>query len=166
MDGPSLSDDAASPAGDPVTNQNAGLFRRVAAASYDGLLLIALLMIAAAAWLPFTDGEAVPAGHLGFQLYLLAVVALFWVGFWANGGQTLGMRAWRLKLQTTDGDAVTLAISIKRLPLAALSWMVAGLGLLWLLVDRQGLALHDRLSGTRVVLLPKDAKRTATPDRP
>jgi uncharacterized RDD family membrane protein YckC len=140
---------------DPSQLSDAGLARRLAAALYDGLLLIGLLMIAAAVWLPFTGGEAIPAGHHGFQLYLLAVIAAFWVGFWSHGGQTLGMRAWRLRLVRLDGGEVDPGHALARFPLALLGWVLVGVGVLWVVVDRQGRALHDRLSSTRVVVMPK-----------
>jgi uncharacterized RDD family membrane protein YckC len=39
-----------------------------------------------------------------------------------------------------------------RLLAAVLSWLPAGMGYLWLLVDRDRLTWHDRLSRTRVVM--------------
>jgi uncharacterized RDD family membrane protein YckC len=48
---------------------------------------------------------------------------------------------------------------VRRLAAAALSWLALGLGWLWILVDPQRRAWHDRLSGTRVVLVGKDAGR-------
>jgi len=136
--------------------RNAGILRRLAAAAYDALLLIALLMVAAAIWLPFNGGEAVPAGDPLFRLYLVLVIAAFWIGFWTRGGQTLGMRAWRLQLLMADGTPVGAVAALYRFPLAFIAWGAAGIGLLWMLLDPDGLAAHDRLSRTRVVLVPKD----------
>ena len=48
--------------------KSAGLPRRLGAILYDALLLIAVLFIATALVLPFTDGEAVPAGNLLFSI--------------------------------------------------------------------------------------------------
>jgi uncharacterized RDD family membrane protein YckC len=140
------------PPGEPRT---AGVLRRLAAAVYDAFLLIALLMVAGAAWLPVTGGEAVPAGHLGFQLYLLTVIAVFHIGFWTNGGQTLGMRAWRIKVEMPDSSSLDLIAATRRFLFALIAWLPAGLGVMWCLVDREGSALHDRWSGTRVVHRPK-----------
>lgn len=80
-----------------------GLIRRLAAILYDSLLLIALLFVATAiVTLPFGN----PSGTmlLFFQFFIFEIIPLiFFTGFWARGGQTLGMRAWRLKLIRMDG---------------------------------------------------------------
>lgn len=132
----------------------ARLWRRIAAGAYDLLLQLALVMAAAvpAVWL--MEGEAVPAGHLGFQLYLAAVVAAFHLASWSRGGQTLGMRAWRLRVEGEGGEPLTAGRALLRWPLACLGWLLLAIGPLWCLVDREGRALQDRLSGTRVVVLP------------
>jgi len=87
-------------------------------------------------------------------IFLLIVIGFF-TWFWTHGGQTLGMRAWRLKLLSRDGQAVTLRQALVRLAGALLSLLPAGLGLLWVLIDPQRCAWHDRLSDTRLIVLPK-----------
>ncbi|MGB5613384.1 MAG: RDD family protein, partial [Sedimenticolaceae bacterium] len=82
--------------------------------------------------------------------------AAFFSWFWTHGGQTLGMRAWRLKLLDSEGDPVTLKLSLIRLGAALLSALPLGLGYLWVLIDRDGLAWHDRLSRTRLVVLKRN----------
>jgi uncharacterized RDD family membrane protein YckC len=141
-----------------------GLLRRLAAVLYDSLLLLALLMIATALFLPFTGGEAIdPRRDPALEWIYRAVLALLVVGFfgifWTRGGQTLGMATWRLRLEHEDGRTLTWADTVRRLAAAALSWLALGLGWLWILVDPQRRAWHDRLSGTRVVLVGKDAGR-------
>jgi uncharacterized RDD family membrane protein YckC len=141
-----------------------GLLRRLAAVLYDSLLLLALLMIATALFLPFTGGEAIdPRRDPALEWIYRAVLALLVVGFfgifWTRGGQTLGMATWRLRVEHEDGRTLTWADTVRRLAAAALSWLALGLGWLWILVDPQRRAWHDRLSGTRVVLVGKDAGR-------
>ena len=68
--------------------------------------------------------------------------------------QTLGMVAWRLRLERVDGSLPRWPDVPKRLAAATLSLLPAGLGWWWMLVDRERLAWHDRLSGTRIVLTP------------
>lgn len=67
-------------------------------------------------------------------------------GFWVRGGQTLGLRSWRLRL---DGGPITWMHAFKHFAGAILSWPPLGLGFLWPIFDREKLAWHDRLSGTR-----------------
>ena len=139
------------------------LLRRLGAMLYDAMLLVALYMGLTFAMLPLTGGEAItprthPALERLYQLALLAITAGFFGLSWTRKGQTLGMQSWRLKLLREDGKLPTWRDSLLRLAAAALSWLPFGLGFLWILVDPQGRAWHDRLSGTRVVELPRSAR--------
>lgn len=86
---------------------------------------------------------------------MLGSSATFYCYFWMSRGQTLGMLAWRLKVQDHHGDIVTLRQALLRFALAWPAFLCAGLGYLWLYLDKNGDALHDRLSGTEVVLVPR-----------
>lgn len=134
-----------------------GFPRRLGAMLYDSLLLLALLMILSYpyAWL---TGGAKPSLIVKtlYQLYLLAICCFYYGGFWVRGGQTLGMRTWRLKLVTKDGGPITWTIAFKRFTYAWISLLCLGLGFLWIMHDRDKFAWHDRLSGTRLVRLPKN----------
>jgi uncharacterized RDD family membrane protein YckC len=140
------------------------LWRRLAAILYDSLLLLALMMLAAAlVVIPLGAGLGIGVDtlrhHPLFRLYVLVLVpALFFCGFWMGGGQTLGMRAWRIRLLRADGTPVTLGAALLRLAAALLSWGVLGFGFIWCLVDHEGLAWHDRLSGTRLVMLERRSR--------
>lgn len=127
-----------------------GLVRRLAAVLYDTLALAAVLMVAGAAWVGVSRAAAPPGDWL-FRAYLLAVSALFFSIFWRRG-ETLGMRAWKLRMVTADGRPPRWGRALLRFAAALLSWAALGLGFLWVLVDREKLAWHDRLSGTRLVL--------------
>lgn len=136
------------------------LWRRLAAIFYDSLLLAAILVLAAAlVVIPLGLGLGIEAEALrhqwGFRLYLCAVPMIFFCGFWMHGGQTLGMRAWKIQVVRTDGNPLTLPVALLRLATALLSWIVLGGGFLWSLVDRDGLAWHDRLSGTRLIMVER-----------
>jgi uncharacterized RDD family membrane protein YckC len=138
----------------------APLWRRLAAMIYDALLLVALWMTTVALLMMLTGGRlAAPdrpvALHLMEQLALVAVTWGFFAWFWIHGGQTLGMRAWRLRLVDKAGGPVSLATASRRLLAATLSLAACGLGYFWALIDREHCTWHDRLTGTRVVLVPK-----------
>lgn len=138
-----------------------GLPRRLAAMLYDALLIFGLLLLASmVVTLPvgILAGEPASqalAGNLLFQLWLAMVPPAFFLLFWLKGGQTLGMRSWRLRVVRNDGAPLNGSDAFKRLLCALLSWLPLGLGYLWILIDRDKLAWHDRLSGTRLVLLAK-----------
>lgn len=126
-----------------------GLLRRLAAMLYDALVLCALLMVAAAAWVALHRAAA-PVGDWAFRAYLLAVCAVFYAGFW-NRGETLGLRAWKMRIEGPDGRPPGWGRALLRCGAALLSWLPAGLGFWWVLFDREHLAWHDRLSRTRLV---------------
>jgi uncharacterized RDD family membrane protein YckC len=134
--------------------------RRLAAIVYDLLLLIAILMLATLLLLPLTGGEAIRSGNHFFQLYLLLCSYIYFAWQWARGGQTLGMRAWRLRLRRSRDFAAPQWRDVSiRFIAAAFSWLLLGSGFLWALFDDDLQALHDRLSRTR--LLVEDPGRFA-----
>jgi uncharacterized RDD family membrane protein YckC len=74
---------------------------------------------------------------------------------WRRGGQTLGMRPWRLKVVAADGKAPSWRALCVRYAMATVSLSLGGLGFWWAWVDRDRLTWHDRVSGTRMLRLPK-----------
>ncbi len=129
-----------------ITRSN--LLRRLLAISYDCLLLTGLLFLATAALLPFTGGKAIHSGNFLFMLYLLFCNYLYFGWQWTHGGQTLGMRAWKIRLMGLQQQPVNWTMASKRFGLALLSWMFLGAGFFWSLIDAQGLTFHDRYSET------------------
>ncbi len=127
-----------------------GLFRRLVAIFYDCLLLFAVLFGATAILLPFTHGEAIHSENIFYFLYLTAWSFLFFGWAWTHGGQTLGMRAWKVKLLDSDNNIVTWKVAGKRFLLAMLSWAFMGLGFAWAIFDTDKRTFHDRYSGTRL----------------
>ena len=134
---------------------NAGFLRRFAAIVYDSLLLFSVLFFATLVLLLFTGGRAIPPNEPLYTTYLIGVSFLYFGWFWTHGGQTLGMRAWRLRIESDTGGPVSWKLALVRFGSAIVSWVPLGAGYLWMLIDRRGLAWHDRLSGTTVVLIPK-----------
>ena len=81
----------------------APLLRRVGAALYDGLLLIALWMVALLLDVVLRDLLGLEREWHALRAYVFLIGFFFFGWFWTHGGQTLGMRVWRLRLQRTDG---------------------------------------------------------------
>jgi uncharacterized RDD family membrane protein YckC len=146
-----------------------GLLRRLAAMLYDLILLFGMLLLAVTlVVVPYQalGGGAFPREgwlyHL-HQIYLLCVTGGYYLFFWSRGGQTLGMRAWRFRLVRDDGGRASLGDALRRLLWAALTLAPAGLGLLWMLLDRDGLAWYDRLSHTRPVMTARPGSGRSIP---
>lgn len=148
----------------PIVAVNAGVFKRLAAAVYDSLLIMALSLVYSAAVLAINTllfghtlaaGEKADMGLVGFTGWIALWVG-FYLLFWRRFGQTLGMKAWRLKLTNTEGRAPSLSQCLWRCLFGGVSWACLGLGYFWLWLDPEGITLHDRLSNTRVLQLPKE----------
>lgn len=126
----------------------APLHLRLAALAYDLFPLAALWMATAGLFL-FAAHGAVDAAHppaiyrIGLQIALLTVTAGYFVLSWSRGGQTIGMRAWRIRITTVDGDALPWPRALLRFAVALPSLGALGLGFLWCLVDRERRAWHD-----------------------
>jgi len=143
-----------------LSGRDAGFGRRVAALIYDSFLLVALLVVYTFAALLFTGGHAilrdtVGAWYIVYRWGEIAVVAAYFMLNWLRSGQTLGMRAWHLRTVSSAGKPLTVQAAFIRCAGGFLAWAPAALGVLWLYVDPDRLALHDRLSKTRVVHLTR-----------
>lgn len=134
-------------------------WRRLAAVLYDGIMLICLIFIA---WqpVPLLPDDNWP-GWLsqGVRLiYLFAVAFLFFGWFWTHGGQSIGMRAWKIRLvagqnQISLGASPPWSLALIRFTVAILSWLICGLGFLWALTNRNRLCWHDLASKTFLIRL-------------
>ena len=126
-----------------------GFFRRLAAQIYDLFLLLAVLFFATAMLMPFTAGVTFTAQQIIiYRVYLVAVSFLFYGWFWTHGGQTLGLRAWKIKVLTLDKKPISWNQALLRFVTAIVSWGCFGLGFLWMLVDKNRCSWHDHLSKT------------------
>jgi len=171
----------------PLASIPAPIWRRVAASVYDGLLLIALWMVILLFEIMIRDQLlGLPRSvRLISALELLAGLAFFgW--FWIHGGQTLGMRAWRLQVQRLDGRPLRWPVAATRFAALLLTWFIvcipaatrmpivpahhphAGTVAVAALIaavviavtmqlDPRRRAPCDRIAGTEVLLLPKQA---------
>ncbi len=126
--------------------QYTGLIRRLMAILYDLLLLFALLFIATGIALALNQGNAIEPGQPIYPFYvssLLVVSFVFFGWFWTHGGQTLGMKTWKMKLQQNNGHPVTWLLAFIRFTTAIISWSAAGLGFFWSLFHPQRRTWHD-----------------------
>ena len=120
---------------------------------YEALIVAAILFVAAA--IPTAiNGGAIAPGSVWFELWLLTCVFGYFGYCYTKAGQTVPMKAWRLILTDTSGRRIGWRQALLRWAIST----VLGFGVLgWLamLINRDGLALQDRLSKTRVLRLQK-----------
>jgi len=139
----------------------APIWRRFAAIVYDAFLLAGLWMIATMAMT-----LVAPDHPIVLRLVVFCVGFAFFGWFWTHGGQTLGMRAWRVRVERVDGHALPATTALLRylaglLPIVAALYCVsiagwiaspialAGFVPCWL--DARKRALHDLVAGTQLV---------------
>ena len=130
--------------------------RRILALIYELLPTAALLMLASALVTPLMVDNYVSAGQLWFQLYLLAVLYFYFVWCWCHGGQTLGMRPWRLFVESRDHRILSWRAASIRFAVAVIGWIPLGLGHWWMLIDRKGRNWHDFPSNAQLVYCKSD----------
>ena len=104
---------------------------------------------------PLSEGEPMPPlPWIPVTIALWLAIVAYFNSCWKKRGQTLAMKTWRLRLQQPDGTLATTRQRWLRCLIAPVS-LASLVGLLWHLWDKDGDCLHDKLTGTRVVLLPK-----------
>ncbi len=137
----------------------ASLLKRLGAMFYDFLLFGSAVLVVGflSMWLitAITGIQNVKSGSLFaklFFIYLLAFGYLFFGWFWTHGGQTLGMRAWKLEVITFDGQPINWLQALFRYIYSIISWFpLLGAGYLWMLFDKNKLTFHDRISKTAII---------------
>lgn len=139
-----------------VVKQQAWLGRRFAAMFYDLWIVLALWMVVGALCLLLTGGHMDVRDPPWWQrVALLAVAVGYFLVSWCRGGQTIGMRAWRLRLRDADGGPIPFGRAVLRLPLALLSLALAGCGFWWAWLDADRRTAHDRLCRSRMEKLAR-----------
>ncbi len=151
----------------PQSFPSAPFFRRLASWIYDFLTGVAIAMLsvvvgyivigsAEAMGLVSTAGYEDMAAYLAdgwaFQFYILVCLTAFFCYFWVKGGQTIGMRAWRLRVLNKDNQTISITQAIIRFYAS-----LAGLGNLLVLVDfKNRQSLQDYIANTKTVELTKE----------
>ncbi len=129
--------------------QYAGLVRRLMAIMYDLFLLLAMLFIATAIAMIFNQGNAIEPGQAIYPFYIVYLLVLsfvFYGWFWTHGGQTLGMKTWKMRLQQDDGKPLSWNLALIRFAIALVSVSVLGLGFIWSLFESKRRCWHDLAS--------------------
>lgn len=164
----------------------ATVLKRALAIIYDGLISIAVLLVATwiytmiAGWLTGWDKyeQMAEAGELsgdpGLTFVLFLVLYLFFAYFWTRIGQTLGMQVWRIRIENLDGTSVSWTQALLRYGTAGVAIFVALLAgyylgpvslfltvpvVIALFYPINGLSVTDRVSGSVVVQVPREARK-------
>jgi len=145
--------------------ERASFFKRLGAYIYDLFAIGAVLMFATVLALIFVviadklgaidlslykDSADFLGQSLVFLIYLSIVIIGFYAYFWSKAGQTIGMKAWRLRVQNSDGSNITFTQALIRIATSAF-----GLGtIMALLKDRN--AFQDLWAECEVIVMTKE----------
>lgn len=162
-------------ASDTLVATPSSLWRRLAGLVYDLVAVVAIVMVVGMICQITTGGQLV---HTGAQTSIAwwyrplqyVVVAAYFAASWLRGGQTLGMRPWRMRLCMKSGDRVTLVAALVRTATVSLPLLVLAIGhvtsprtamltllAVWVvffavaLFDKRRRTLHDIFAGTELV---------------
>jgi uncharacterized RDD family membrane protein YckC len=170
-----MSDEIAAPA--PVVNAAvpAALWRRLTGLLYDLIAVVAIVMVVGMLSQALTLGHLVQTGAettiaWWYRPMQYLIVAGYFVLSWLRGGQTLGMRPWRMRLRMQGGEPITQAAALIRAAIASLPLLLLALGYIasprvallaplaaWVVLfgsamfDRRRRALHDIAAGTELL---------------
>ena len=120
--------------------------------AYDAMIVLAIWLLTLFAGVAIHNGAIV--GPL-VQSVLFTELFAFFAYFWVSRGQTVGMLAWNLRLETDTGTALRPAQALLRFIGALLSFATLGVGYLWMYVDPDRRTWPDMLSKSRVVHVPR-----------
>lgn len=131
-----------------------GLGRRLTSMLYEGLVVFSILLIGFL--LPqvalFGFGISMNAKQLWLHVFILLMLYFLWC--WLNGGQTLPMKTWKLRIANADGSPLRPAQALLRYLAAWPSVALFGIGILWAVFDKDRQFLHDRIAGTQIISTP------------
>ncbi len=140
----------------------APLWRRFLAILYDTLMVVCVVFIA---WqpMPLLPFDQLPDWlSKGIRLsYMFLITFGFFGWFWTHGGQTIGMRAWKIRLvdyQALEADILKnpgWSQAFKHYLIALISWSLAGLGFFAALLHKERRTWHERGAGTAMVVQRK-----------
>jgi len=90
-----------------------------------------------------------------FQIYILVLIISYFFYFWHRSGQTVGMKAWRIKLISQDQTPLTVKKMSIRIIVAVPSFCLLLIGVLWQYLDKSDLNWQDHASQTKLIYMPK-----------
>ena len=131
--------------------QNASRFKLLAACVYELLLLLALWMLCTWAFISLFGEATTGNRRYILQLLLWVITGAYFVFCWHKSGQTLATKTWKIKLVNLQNNNLSLRQATVRYALTSTFMLAGGLSIIWMLIDKDHLFLHDRLLKTRFI---------------
>ena len=133
-----------------ITIRPIGLMRRMMIMFYDTMLLVAVLFFAS---IPVAVAFQITPEHSLYPLYIIYIYLVGFVFFgwcWTHGGQTLGLKTWKIRLIADSGEKISWRAALLRYLGSMLCWLSCGIGFIWCYTNKERLAWNDIISKTRL----------------
>lgn len=134
-----------------------GMGRRLACMLYEGLVVFAVLLIGFLLPQIVLSGFGTIMSAKILWAHVFVLLMLYFVWFWLNGGQTLPMKTWRMRVIDADGGNLRPTQALLRYLAAWPSILLFGIGIFWALFNQERQFLHDRIAGTKVIVVEPPA---------
>ncbi len=149
--------------------KSAALWRRLAAMVYDSIVIIAIWIVVGFIVLSafgIDQAQIVENDRVVMDPYyritlfssMLLSAYLFFAWFWTHSGQTLGMQAWKIRVQNSDSSAISYKQSLIRCVIAPFAFVFLGAGYFYMFFNPEKLTLPDLLSRSIVLFESWDKK--------
>ena len=123
--------------------ENIGFLKNMVICLYDLMLLFSVLFFMSLPWIIVTSGDAV-TNNIFYQFYLLLIILFYYLWFWINHGQTLGMKSWKTYVLNQNNQTITIRQGILRILISLIG------GHLLLLFSKK--SLQDIISKTHIIV--------------
>lgn len=123
--------------------ENIGFLKNMVICLYDIMLLFSVLFFMSLPWIIITSGEAV-TNNIFYQFYLLLIILFYYLWFWINHGQTLGMKSWKTYVLNQNNQTITIRQGILRILISLIG------GHLLLIFSKK--SLQDIISKTHIIV--------------
>lgn len=125
--------------------------RRLLSLLYEGLVVFSVLLIGFLLPQVVLSGFGMNLSAKLLWLHVFVLLMLYFLWCWLNGGQTLPMKTWKLRITSQDGSRLRPTQALLRFLAAWPSILFFGAGLFWAIFDKDKQFLHDRIAGTWIV---------------
>ena len=123
--------------------ENIGFLKNMTICLYDLMLLFSVLFFTSLPWIMMTSGEAI-TNNIFYQFYLLLIILIYYLWFWINHGQTLGMKSWKAYVLNQNNQTITIRQGIIRILISLIG------GHLLLIFNEK--SLQDIISKTHIIV--------------
>lgn len=130
--------------------------RRLLSMLYEGLVVFSVLLIGFLLPQIVLSGFGMNLTGKLLWLHVVILLMLYFLWCWLNGGQTLPMKTWKLRITSQDGSPLRPAQGLLRYLAAWPSILLFGAGLFWAIFDKDRQFLHDRIAGTWITHAESD----------